>query len=192
MVDDGSKDNTTKIGFEYINKYGLDVIRLLKQGVNQGKGAAVRKVIFCARSWYRHLEAFVISIMLNVVRWTVPITGGVFARVCILWYVLCLLFTRCYQLKYSSFHSEILWLQGMLCSRGQLLLMLDADGASRITDLEKLEAQVSCHWLYSIPTLLFQDNSGISCCGSGRECCNQPSLTSRSLCSRLHVTEHYH
>ncbi|KAG0575518.1 hypothetical protein KC19_5G009800 [Ceratodon purpureus] len=74
IVDDGSKDNTTKIGFEYINKYGLDVIRLLKQGVNQGKGAAVRK--------------------------------------------------------------------GMLCSRGQLLLMLDADGASRITDLEKLEAQI--------------------------------------------------
>jgi dolichyl-phosphate beta-glucosyltransferase len=74
IVDDGSKDNTTKIGFEYINKYGLDVIRVLKQGVNQGKGAAVRK--------------------------------------------------------------------GMLCSRGQLLLMLDADGASRITDLEKLEAQI--------------------------------------------------
>lgn len=74
IVDDGSKDNTTKIGFEYINKYGLDVIRILKQGVNQGKGAAVRK--------------------------------------------------------------------GMLCSRGQLLLMLDADGASRITDLEKLEAQI--------------------------------------------------
>ncbi|XP_024378689.1 uncharacterized protein [Physcomitrium patens] len=75
IVDDGSKDNTTKIGFEYINKYGLDVIRILKQGVNQGKGAAVRK--------------------------------------------------------------------GMLCSRGQLLLMLDADGASRITDLEKLEAQIA-------------------------------------------------
>lgn len=31
----------------------------------------------------------------------------------------------------------------MLCSRGQLLLMLDSDGASKITDLEKLEAQVS-------------------------------------------------
>lgn len=74
IVDDGSKDNTTKIGFEYVNKYGLDMIRILKQGVNQGKGAAVRK--------------------------------------------------------------------GMLCSRGQLLLMLDADGASRITDLEKLEAQI--------------------------------------------------
>lgn len=47
-MDDGSKDNTTKIGFEYINKYGLDVIRILKQGVNQGKGAAVRKVMPCA------------------------------------------------------------------------------------------------------------------------------------------------
>lgn len=34
----------------------------------------------------------------------------------------------------------------MLCSRGELLLMLDADGASRITDLEKLEAQVSYHY----------------------------------------------
>ncbi len=30
----------------------------------------------------------------------------------------------------------------MLCSRGQLLLMLDADGATKITDLEKLESQV--------------------------------------------------
>ncbi|RWW00917.1 hypothetical protein GW17_00036080 [Ensete ventricosum] len=32
--------------------------------------------------------------------------------------------------------------QGMLHSRGELLLMLDADGATKITDLEKLECQV--------------------------------------------------
>lgn len=32
--------------------------------------------------------------------------------------------------------------QGMLHSRGELLLMLDADGATKVTDLEKLEAQV--------------------------------------------------
>ncbi|KQK12423.1 dolichyl-phosphate beta-glucosyltransferase [Brachypodium distachyon] len=32
--------------------------------------------------------------------------------------------------------------KGMLHSRGELLLMLDADGATKITDLEKLEAQV--------------------------------------------------
>jgi dolichyl-phosphate beta-glucosyltransferase len=30
----------------------------------------------------------------------------------------------------------------MLHSRGELLLMLDADGATKVTDLEKLEAQV--------------------------------------------------
>lgn len=34
-------------------------------------------------------------------------------------------------------------LQGMLHSRGELLLMLDADGATKITDLEKLENQVT-------------------------------------------------
>lgn len=32
--------------------------------------------------------------------------------------------------------------QGMLHSRGELLLMLDADGATKVTDLEKLESQV--------------------------------------------------
>ncbi|CAM6129726.1 unnamed protein product [Calypogeia fissa] len=32
--------------------------------------------------------------------------------------------------------------KGMLCSRGQLLLMLDADGATKITDLEKLESEM--------------------------------------------------
>lgn len=33
--------------------------------------------------------------------------------------------------------------QGMLHSRGELLLMLDADGATKVSDLEKLENQVS-------------------------------------------------
>jgi dolichyl-phosphate beta-glucosyltransferase len=33
-------------------------------------------------------------------------------------------------------------MQGMLCSRGQLLLMLDSDGATKFSDLEKLEYQV--------------------------------------------------
>lgn len=32
--------------------------------------------------------------------------------------------------------------QGMLHSRGELLLMLDADGATKVTDLEKLENQI--------------------------------------------------
>lgn len=33
-------------------------------------------------------------------------------------------------------------MQGMLCSRGQLLLMLDSDGATKFSDLEKLEYQM--------------------------------------------------
>ena len=33
--------------------------------------------------------------------------------------------------------------QGMLHSCGELLLMLDADGATKVSDLEKLENQVS-------------------------------------------------
>lgn len=42
--------------------------------------------------------------------------------------------------------------QGMLHSRGELLLMLDADGATKVTDLEKLESQVciGCDFSYYI------------------------------------------
>lgn len=74
IVDDGSTDNTLEIASEYVKTYGMDMIRVLKQVTNQGKGAAVRK--------------------------------------------------------------------GMLCSRGELLLMLDSDGATRFADLRKLELQM--------------------------------------------------
>jgi len=43
----------------------------------------------------------------------------------------------------TSVHAEsCIELQGMLCSRGELLLMLDSDGATRFTDFRKLELQV--------------------------------------------------
>lgn len=38
--------------------------------------------------------------------------------------------------------------QGMLHSRGELLLMLDADGATKVDDLEKLENQVCVSFGY--------------------------------------------
>ncbi len=44
IVDDGSTDDTVKIANEYVSKYGVEVLRVLKLGTNQGKGAAVRKV----------------------------------------------------------------------------------------------------------------------------------------------------
>lgn len=73
VVDDGSRDATVRVAFEYVKRHSLERVRVLKQVSNQGKGAAVRK--------------------------------------------------------------------GMLCSRGQLLLFMDADGATKITELVKLEAE---------------------------------------------------
>ena len=32
---------------------------------------------------------------------------------------------------------------GMLCARGQRLLMMDADGATKVSDLERLEAKLA-------------------------------------------------
>lgn len=74
IVDDGSRDHTSRVAFDYVRKYKIDNVRVLLLGRNHGKGEAIRK--------------------------------------------------------------------GMLHSRGNLLLMLDADGATKLTDLEKLESQI--------------------------------------------------
>ncbi|KAJ4769977.1 Dolichyl-phosphate beta-glucosyltransferase [Rhynchospora pubera] len=74
IVDDGSRDHTSRVAFDYVKKYKIDNVRVLLLGKNHGKGEAIRK--------------------------------------------------------------------GMLHSRGELLLMLDADGATKLTDLEKLESQI--------------------------------------------------
>ncbi|XWS07763.1 hypothetical protein CRYUN_Cryun41cG0018600 [Craigia yunnanensis] len=74
IVDDGSRDGTKRVAFDFVKKYGVDNVRTILLGRNHGKGEAIRK--------------------------------------------------------------------GMLHSRGELLLMLDADGATKVTDLEKLENQI--------------------------------------------------
>ncbi|ONK76921.1 uncharacterized protein A4U43_C02F1270 [Asparagus officinalis] len=74
IVDDGSKDRTSKVAFNFVRKYKIDNVRIILLERNHGKGEAIRK--------------------------------------------------------------------GMLHSRGELLLMLDADGATKVTDLEKLESQI--------------------------------------------------
>ncbi|KAK6227976.1 hypothetical protein SCA6_000316 [Theobroma cacao] len=74
IIDDGSKDGTKRVAFDFVKKYGVDNVRVILLGKNHGKGEAIRK--------------------------------------------------------------------GMLHSRGELLLMLDADGATKVTDLEKLENQI--------------------------------------------------
>ncbi|GLT73657.1 hypothetical protein SLA2020_454990 [Shorea laevis] len=74
IVDDGSRDGTKRVAFEFVRRYGVDNVRVILLGRNHGKGEAIRK--------------------------------------------------------------------GMLHSRGELLLMLDADGATKVDDLEKLENQI--------------------------------------------------
>ncbi|XVE99562.1 hypothetical protein REPUB_Repub03eG0209700 [Reevesia pubescens] len=74
IVDDGSRDGTKRVAFDFVKKYGVDNVRAILLGKNHGKGEAIRK--------------------------------------------------------------------GMLHSRGELLLMLDADGATKVSDLEKLENQI--------------------------------------------------
>lgn len=75
IVDDGSRDDTVRVGVEYSRKYSTEHVRVLKLYENNGKGGAVRK--------------------------------------------------------------------GMLRARGEYLLMVDADGATNISDIERLEDRMS-------------------------------------------------
>ena len=44
IVDDGSKDGTKRVAFDYVRKYKVDNVRVILQRKNQGKGEAIRKV----------------------------------------------------------------------------------------------------------------------------------------------------
>ena len=75
IVDDGSRDNTAKVGLAYSKKYTTSKVRVLVLHENHGKGGAVRK--------------------------------------------------------------------GMMRARGKHILMVDADGATKISDLERLEEEAA-------------------------------------------------
>ncbi|XP_022091612.1 dolichyl-phosphate beta-glucosyltransferase-like [Acanthaster planci] len=49
VVDDGSKDSTTKVALEYSKKYGTERVRVLTLAKNRGKGGAVRLGMLSAR-----------------------------------------------------------------------------------------------------------------------------------------------
>ena len=49
IVDDGSKDTTTEVGLDYVDKYGSDKVRVLTLAKNRGKGGAVRMGMLRAR-----------------------------------------------------------------------------------------------------------------------------------------------
>lgn len=49
IVDDGSKDSTTEVGLDYVEKYGAQKVRVLTLAKNRGKGGAVRMGMLRAR-----------------------------------------------------------------------------------------------------------------------------------------------
>lgn len=44
IVDDGSRDHTSRVAFDYVRRFKIDNVRVLLLGRNHGKGEAVRKV----------------------------------------------------------------------------------------------------------------------------------------------------
>ncbi|KAM7237880.1 hypothetical protein CapIbe_010838 [Capra ibex] len=49
IVDDGSKDQTSKVAFKYCQKYGSDKVRVITLVKNRGKGGAIRMGVFSSR-----------------------------------------------------------------------------------------------------------------------------------------------
>ncbi|EMP25304.1 Dolichyl-phosphate beta-glucosyltransferase [Chelonia mydas] len=49
VVDDGSKDQTSKVAMKYCKKYGSDKVRVLTLVKNRGKGGAVKMGVFSSR-----------------------------------------------------------------------------------------------------------------------------------------------
>ncbi|ESO10431.1 hypothetical protein HELRODRAFT_116974 [Helobdella robusta] len=52
VVDDGSKDDTSKIALKYSRQYGSDKVRVLTQVTNRGKGGAVKMGVLRCRGKY--------------------------------------------------------------------------------------------------------------------------------------------
>lgn len=44
IVNDGSRDGTSNVALKYVQRYGVDKVRLLEFIKNRGKGGAVRMV----------------------------------------------------------------------------------------------------------------------------------------------------
>ncbi|XP_037655846.1 dolichyl-phosphate beta-glucosyltransferase-like [Choloepus didactylus] len=49
VVDDGSKDQTSKVAFKYSRKYRSDKVRVITLVKNRGKGGAIRMGVFSSR-----------------------------------------------------------------------------------------------------------------------------------------------
>lgn len=132
IVDDGSRDHTSRVAFDYVRKYKIDNVRVLLLGRNHGKGEAIRKVspilIIVVTLSLQFCFYLVFSANVSFYTQATGMTNAGF------------LFPFQQRICTNGMFSHLK--QGMLHSRGNVLLMLDADGATKLTDLEKLESQV--------------------------------------------------
>lgn len=101
---------------KFVSKFGCEKVRVLEFVKNRGKGGAVRMVWDTLSS--------------------IPLSDWLYRIIHILKY--CILYSMLsgclFQIVYS--HSLI---QGCLSTRGERILFVDADGATKIADVERLE-----------------------------------------------------
>lgn len=99
-----------QVAFRYTKKYGTDKLRVLTLVKNRGKGGAVRMV----RS--KRSKNNMCDCSTEAALWK------------------CFWFFYCYLCHFLSH------LKGTMSSRGKFILMADADGATKFSDIEKVEA----------------------------------------------------
>ncbi len=71
VVDDGSRDGTRRVIFDYIRRHGLDAVRLLQQPANLGKVSGILHVILECISDIRNLLMCIRLLQLG--RWAVDV-----------------------------------------------------------------------------------------------------------------------
>lgn len=113
VVDDGSTDRTSHVVATFIASHGSDAVRLVRLAQNRGKGFA--GVLEAAEG----VRAYFTRAMGRV---SLAFSGDHIQ---------------------NSFKPTAAVKTGMMCACGERLLMMDADGATQVSDLELLEAKLS-------------------------------------------------
>ncbi|GBN41167.1 Dolichyl-phosphate beta-glucosyltransferase [Araneus ventricosus] len=112
IVDDGSSDGATNVALDYVTKLGSEKVRVLTVLKNRGKGGAVTGLF-----WYPRV-GWKTSLFPQVNNGKSDVSQP----------------NRGYQNRPLRL--------GMLSARGKLLLFADANGATKFSDIEKLEEEM--------------------------------------------------
>ena len=142
MVDDGSSDGTCNVVKGYSRRWGSERVRLLRLGRNRGKGGALREV-GVRRDYVNYVYIYYIYWWTDWVLWNAPCVMLVRGRDAMIRLAIHHhnhkkgMHSPRFPLKTKKHHHHH-HPQGMLHTRGRYALMVDADGATDITCLERL------------------------------------------------------